>query len=73
MEGAGGTILDMTDEEVEWFLYCGDILGWKSGLETLAVMTDSVDAMTAVQAANREGMNLYTEYDFGALEEKYAG
>lgn len=72
VEGAGGTILDMTEEEVEWFLYCGDILGWKSGLETLAVMTDSVDAMTVVQAANREGMNLYTEYDFDALEAKYA-
>lgn len=70
---AGGTIIDMTEEEVEWFLYCGDILGWKSGVETLAVATDSVDAMTAVQAANREGMNLYTEYDFDALEAKYAG
>lgn len=70
---AGGTILDMTEEEVEWFLYCGDILGWKAGLETLAVATDSVDAMAAVQAANREGMNLYTEYDFDALEAKHAG
>lgn len=72
VEDAGGTIIDMTEEETEWFLYCGDILGWKSGLETLAVMTGSVDAMTAVQAANREGMNLYTEYDFDALEAKYA-
>ena len=68
----GGTVIDMTDEEFEWFLYCGDILGWKTGLETLAVATDCVDEMAVVQAANREGMNLYTEYDFDALEAKYA-
>ena len=72
VEEAGGTILDMTEEELEWFLYCGDILGWQTGLETLAVATDCVDAMTAVQAANRAGMNLYTDYDFDALEAKYA-
>ena len=67
----GGTVIDMTDEEFQWFLYCGDILGWKTGLETLAAMTGTVDEMAAVQAANREGMNLYTAYDFDALEAKY--
>lgn len=67
-----GTILNMTDEEVEWFLYCGDILGWKSGLETLAVATDSVEGMTAVQNANKEGLKQYTEYNFDELEAKYA-
>ena len=72
VEGAGGTIIDMTDEEVEWFLYCGDILGWQTGLATIAQMTDCVDEMTSVIAANREGMNLYTDYDFDALEAKYA-
>lgn len=71
VEGAGGTIIEMTEEEVEWFMYCGNILGWKSGLETLAVMTNSVEPMTAVQNATREGMNLYTAYDFDALQEKY--
>lgn len=66
-----GTILNMTDDEFEWFMYCGNILGWKSGLETLAVATDSVDAMTAVQNATMEAYNTYTDYDFDALAAKY--
>ena len=61
----------MTDEEFEWFMYCGNILGWKSGLETLAVATDSVDAMTTVQNATKEAYNTYTDYDFNALAAKY--
>lgn len=66
-----GTIINMTDEEFEWFMYCGNILGWKSGLETLAVATDSVDAMTTVQNATKEAYNTYTDYDFNALAAKY--
>ncbi len=73
VESNGGTVINMTDEEFEWFLYCGDILGWQSGLDTLGVATDSVDALATVQAANREGMNLYTSFDFDELEAKYAG
>lgn len=70
---SGGTIFSMTDEEMEWFMYCGNILGWQSGLSTLAVMTDSVDAMTAVVEATRAAYSEMTDYDFAALEAKYGG
>ena len=69
----GGTIIQMTDEEFNWFMYCGNILGWKTGLETLAVATDSVDQMAAVQAATKTAYNTYTDIDFDALEAQYAG
>ena len=68
----GGTIINMTDEEFEWFMYCGNVLGWKTGLETLAVATDSVDSMTIVQEATKKAYNEYTEHDFDALSEKYS-
>jgi TRAP-type C4-dicarboxylate transport system substrate-binding protein len=67
----GGTIINMTDEEFEWFMYCGNILGWRTGLETLATATDSVDSMTVVQEATKKAYNEYTDYDFDALAEKY--
>ena len=69
----GGTIFSMTDEEMEWFMYCGNLLGWQSGLSTLAVATDSVDAMTAVVEATKAAYTEMTDYDFAALEAKYGG
>lgn len=68
----GGTIIEMTDEEFSWFMYCGNILGWASALETLAVATDSVDEMAVVQEATKTAYNTYTDIDFDALAEQYA-
>lgn len=69
----GGTVFAMTDEEMEWFMYCGNLLGWQTGLDTLAVMTDHVEGMTAVVNATKTVYTEMTDYDFAALEAKYGG
>lgn len=68
----GGTILSMTQDEVDWYMYCSDILGWKSMIETLGTATGATDSMTTVIDANKEAISQYTGYDLSALEAKYA-
>lgn len=69
----GGTILNMTEDEFNWFMYCGNILGWATGLETLAMATDSVEQMAVVQNATKTAYNNFTDIDFDALAAAYAG
>ncbi len=73
VEDNGGTIIQATDEEVEWYLTCADLGGWTSMLPGLGGATGYTEDMVKVVSATMDGFRDIADYDLGTIDDVWQG